>query len=202
MKKGIMLILMIGAIMISMVGCSSAKTNATKTDTKEASANADSTKETKDGVITDVAPKEGTEPKTPETPATSTEQKPNTDTQPKPEASTPKAASKFVNGAMVTAVDNVQISPKNVYYKDSKLYMDAYVYNGFSHNIFDVRNINIKLSNHSGVIAQAKFDGMGNTNIGANSPVIWTFVFENDAIKMQNADLGTLNTVYSCDYSF
>ncbi|MDD7794378.1 SLAP domain-containing protein [Clostridium sp. 'White wine YQ'] len=200
MKKGIMLILMIGAIMISMVGCSSAKTNATKTDTKEAATNVDSPKETKDGVKTDATQDVNTDTKAPETPATSTEQKPNTQANPK--SSAPKAASQFVNGAMVTAVDNVQISPKNVYYKDSKLYMDAYVYNGFSHNIFDVRNINIKLSNNSGVIAQAKFDGMGNTNIGANSPVIWTFVFENDAIKMQNADLGTLNTVYSCDYSF
>jgi len=98
-------------------------------------------------------------------------------------------AIEFFNDTPLAIIDVIHITPKHVYYKDSVLYMEAFVYNGFSHKVFNVRNITIRLSNNSEVIAEGIFSGLGNTAISPNSYILWIFKFEAEAVIKQNADL-------------
>lgn len=192
MKKGIISILLVGALMVTGVGCQSKTAQLSDAPGKQAAVQ--KTGDNSDG--------KGTPPDVVKTPEPAKPDAAQPTPEAKPAGEDDKTAVEYTSGSPVTAVDNVQISPRHVYYKDSKLYMDAYVYNGFKHKLFDFRNISIKLSNKSGVIAEATFDSMGSQSVEANNYIVWTFIFEDDAVKMPKANLYYLRTDYKCDYSY
>lgn len=215
MKNKLVSILLIGALMITTVGCG----------TTEVSSQQNATKKT---VEVEVKKQDEASPKTEEPKIEEVEKPIKTDnntivaepsnkqivTEPRPKAkpqvksdikpvtTTPKANSEYIAHAPLTSIDTINISPKHVYFKDSKLYMDAYIYNGFSHNVFNIRDINIRLSNKSGVVAEAIFGGLENQTIAPKNYIVWTFVFNGSAIKMPNADLEYLKTNFKCNNSF
>jgi SLAP domain-containing protein len=142
----------------------------------------------------------GNEKRTQETKIKETKTNEAKATQEKPQVVV--ASNEYKSNAPLTSIDTINISPKHVYFKGSKLVMEAYVYNGYGHNVFDIRNIGIRLSNKSSVVSETTFSRLENVSIGANSYIIWTFVFGQNDIKMQNADLKYLKTEFQCDNSF
>lgn len=96
----------------------------------------------------------------------------------------------------------LHISPKHVYYKDGNLVMEAYVYNGFSHPVYNIRNVSLKVSNGSQMIANAGFEPLAGLVIPANSYKVWTFTFQSKYVNTQNADLSYLDVVSSVNNSF
>lgn len=222
MKKQVISTIIIGALLISMGGCSSKAVDTKKAEVdkpvtveevKKPDAGAEDDKsevqaadknELKDTANDNAATAEPVAaPDKTADKATAKDQPKENQIAVQPHKSGAAAGtSEYFSNAPVTSVNTVQISPKHVYYKDSKLYMDAFVYNGFQHTIFDIRNINLRISNKSGVIAQAGFSGMGNAQIGPNNYIVWTFVFGPDTVVQQNADLTVLKTEFQCDNSY
>lgn len=199
MKKGLLSMLLVLVIAISMAGCKAKEDKATAiNNSKPTTATQGENKKTETTPST-TKPAESTPTTAQKTETKTASTTPSNSTTP---ASTAPASKEYFSNNPVLGNDAIQISPKHVYYKDSKLYMDAFVYNGFNHNVFNINNIGIKLSNKSGVIAEAKFANMGNASIAQNSYIVWTFIFEKDAIKMNNADLGYLKTEFACDNSY
>lgn len=103
-------------------------------------------------------------------------------------------ASEHIQNGPITTINAIQISPKHVYYQDGNLYMEAFVYNGFNHPVYNIRDIKIALSNDTGLIAQAIFPSLQNVQIATNSYITWTFIFGKELINQQNADLFYLAT--------
>ncbi|EKY26690.1 hypothetical protein HMPREF0216_01875 [Clostridium celatum DSM 1785] len=100
-------------------------------------------------------------------------------------------------------VDNVVcISPKSVYYKDGKLIMNAYVYNGFEYEIFNINNVTIKLGNGQELIAEANFGALNDLTLECKSYAEWTFTFEADAVIINDSDLSQLTWETNCSYSY
>jgi len=98
-------------------------------------------------------------------------------------------------------INNVNINPKHVYYQGSKLYMVAFVTNGFmDRTVFNIHDITIRLSNQDVVIAEGYFSSMPNAVIGPYSYITWTFVFDESAVITQNADLTYLKTESKVNY--
>lgn len=220
MKKEVKLIILIGVLLICLTGCNAKgedtnKVQENKPTTAEISQKADASK-VKEVVKTNDTHKINAESNTVKnttapttTPAVATKpivkETTKTSTAPAQEKTKPAAqikTSEYFSNTPVISTGTIQISPKHVYYKDSVLYMDAYVYNGFNYNVFNIKNIGIKLSNDSGVIAEANFEGLENKVISPKTHIIWTFVFSKGEIKQQNANLQILNTKYKCDNSY
>lgn len=100
-------------------------------------------------------------------------------------------------------VDNVVcISPKRVYYNNGKLIMNAYVYNGFEYEIFNINNVTIKLGNGQELIAEANFGGLKDLTLECKSYAEWTFTFEADAVMINDSDLADLTWETNCSYSY
>jgi SLAP domain-containing protein len=182
MKKEVNAIILIGVLLISLTGCNDKSEDNNKT------------KEIKPATVQVSKKPESTLKDTTKISTVQAEQ------TTKPVAQI--EASEYFSENPVISVESIHISPKHVYYKDSVLYMDAYVYNGFNHNVFNINNIGIKLSNKSGLIAEANFEGLENSVIDLNTYIVWTFVFSQDEIKQQNANLQTLTTEYRCNNSY
>lgn len=87
--------------------------------------------------------------------------------------------------------DKIVIAPKHVYFMDSKLYMSAFVYNGYDHDIKEVRDIHIILSSGNDVIATKSFRSVVK-NIKSNNIHEYLFTFDGSSIKNSNVDLSTL----------
>ncbi|MDP4091060.1 MAG: SLAP domain-containing protein [Bacillota bacterium] len=126
----------------------------------------------------------------------------NAATQDKQTPTTNTKTTEFVSTVPITSTNAIQISPKHVYYNGSDLCMDAFVYNGFNHPVYDITNVGIKLSNSSGVIAAAAFGKLGDVVIQPQSYIVWTFVFDSNSVKLHSADLSHLKTEFECDNSY
>lgn len=111
-------------------------------------------------------------------------------------------ASEHIQNGPITTINAIQISPKHVYYQDGNLYMEAFVYNGFNHPVYNIRDIKIALSNDTGLIAQAIFPTLQNVQIATNSYITWTFIFGKELLNQQNADLSYLATDCSLKNSY
>lgn len=100
-------------------------------------------------------------------------------------------------------VDNVVcISPKRVYYKNGKLIMNAYIYNGFEYEIFNINNVTIKLGNGQELIAEANFGSLDDLSLEYKSYAEWTFTFDVDAVIINDSDLSDLTWETNCSYSY
>lgn len=207
MKKGLKVIMLMGVLIIGLTGC-----NAKSTETKKPETNKTATAQvsekaavTDSEVNTTPAPAVTTKPAAApinETVKEVPKVSPNQTPAPVVKETQKGSNSEYRSEAPVTSIDTIQISPAHVYYKDSKLYMDAYIYNGFKHNVFDIRNVEISLSNKTNIIAEASFSGIENKVIGPNNYIVWTFVFSDAALKQSNADLSYIKTNYKCGNSF
>lgn len=214
MKKQIISVILTGVLVISMTGCSSHAGDIKKVQANKQAAAAETQKPVVTAEAKKPADKQKGKKNTEAAQSASAPQKktniPAAKAKPEKKQTTAQAkkpggtapANEFYNYAPATSIDTVQISARHVYYKGSELYMDAYVYNGFKHTIYDIHNIEIKISNKSGVIARANFDGMGNAQIAPQSYIVWTFVFGPDMVMKQNADLSAIKTEYQCDNAY
>lgn len=205
MKKQIISTIFIGILLISLTGCSLKTENDRKVPAEKHTVAVDQKPAEEQTTVTDQKPATALAPISGKSgDASGAKAQPESAPTAVPTQKTAENESlyEYYSDSPVTCIDAVQISPKHVYYKDSKLYMEAFVYNGYNHPIFDIRDIGIRISNKSGVIAEAAFNGMGNAQIGAKSYIVWTFVFDSDMVKKQNADLRVLKTEYQCDNSF
>lgn len=136
------------------------------------------------------------------TPKPSTSNKPSSTPKTENEPTEKPKVNEHIRTTPQILNNNICISPKYVYYKDSYLYMEAFVSNGFNHTVYNLRDISIRLSNKNGVIADAYFPSMQNAIIEPNSYIIWTFVFGPDTINLQNADLSYLETTSKITNSY
>jgi len=91
-----------------------------------------------------------------------------------------------------TGSDNVFISPKKVYFEGDKLVMEAFVYNGFATPASNVRDVEIQLSNESGVVAQGAFGTLQGAVIAPNAFITWKFIFQGNEIVNPNASLSKI----------
>lgn len=229
MKKQIISTILIGVLMISMTGCSPKTENDGKVPAEKQTVAVDQKPAEEQSTVADQKPADNEASAENQEPADKEVNSGNTKPAAEPAPASGKSADtsgakaqpessptavpaqkpavnessyEYYSDSPITCIDAVQISPKHVYYKGSKLYMEAFVYNGYNHPIFDIRNIGLRISNKSGVIAEAAFNGMGDAQIGPQSYIVWTFVFDSDMVKKQNADLRVLKTEYQCDNSF
>lgn len=108
----------------------------------------------------------------------------------------------FIGGGPEVHTDSVHINPKRVYYKDNSLIMVAWISNGHQTPVFNIHNVEIRVSNNEGIIAEGFFGELQGLQIGPMSSVEWTFVFSGDALIMNDADLGYLKTEYRNSYSY
>ena len=222
MKNGLKVIMLMGVLIIGLTGCTGKNTETNKPETsktataqvrEKAPASGEKAAVTSSEVNNTPAPAVTTKPSAApineavkEVPKVSPNQTQAPVVKETPKPSTPAVQkgsnSEYRSEAPVTSIDTIQISPAHVYYKDSKLYMEAYIYNGFKHNVFDIRNVEISLSNKTNIVAEASFSGIENKVIGPNSYIVWTFVFSDAALKQSNADLSYIKTNYKCGNSF
>lgn len=105
---------------------------------------------------------------------------------------TSKTTNEYFSNTPQSLKNVVSISPKHVYYQNGNLVMEAYVYNGFNHNVWNLTNANIKISTAEKVIASAHFNSLDGVQIGGNNYVVWTFNFPKDCVYDQNANLNDL----------
>jgi len=108
----------------------------------------------------------------------------------------------FTDSNPVFKDNSININPMCVFYKDSYLYMVAYVTNGYNYKVFNIHDVSIRLSNNETVIAEAYFGTLDGVVIQPKSYIIWIFVFSQDGIKVQNADLSYLITESYCKNSY
>lgn len=130
---------------------------------------------------------------------------PKQETKKEPESQPKKEPAKttvFTDPNPQLLVNNININPKTVQYSGSTLVMDAWVTNGFDYPVWNIHDVQIQLSNDSGVIAEAYFSSLQDLQIGPKQSVIWTFQFGPDTVKMQGADLGILKTQSSTKYQY
>ncbi|HHT92143.1 MAG TPA: protein kinase [Clostridiaceae bacterium] len=97
------------------------------------------------------------------------------------------------------ADNKVIISPKNIYFKDEKLYMVAFFYNGYDIDIDGVKNIKITiLDKNENVIASKAFSTVVNSKIASKEIVIYTLVFEGKYVKKTDVDLTHIKWKATC----
>ena len=80
--------------------------------------------------------------------------------------------------------------------------MNAYVYNGFEYEIFNINNVTIKLGNGQELIAEANFGALNDLTLECKSYAEWTFTFEADAVIINDSDLSQLTWETNCSYSY
>lgn len=90
-------------------------------------------------------------------------------------------------------IDNVSISPKHVYYDNGNVVMEAFVNNGYRHNVYNIQVDSLSLYDKNGeVIAESSFGLLDNLTIAAGGYAEWKFIFSAEAVKNQDADLSYL----------
>lgn len=86
--------------------------------------------------------------------------------------------------------DQLTVQPFSVYWENGKLVAKCFVVNGFSTSATSIEIKKLIISNRDGVIAEGTFGKIdGLDSLPAYSNMICTFTFENDAVKVYNADL-------------
>lgn len=211
MKKEIMAILTVGVLLVSLAGCSKSghAQNTVKEDIKkitsneeEKSTNNDNVKVEEKNVNSEQIKQEEKNNKTDIT-KDKTNNKDTADKGKRGEDKTKNVkASEHIQDVPITTVNAIQISPKHVYYQDDNLYMEAFIYNGFNHPVYNIRDIKIVLSNNNGLIARDMFPSLQNVQIAPNSYITWTFIFRKELLNQQNADLSYLSTDCSFKNSY
>jgi SLAP domain-containing protein len=108
----------------------------------------------------------------------------------------------FTSGTRSSTENEVTISSKNIYYDGDKLIAEMFVDNGLTVPVYNLKKINITLSNDAGVIAKGYFSGMEGAMIAANNHMTWTFTFSKDALTTKGADLtGRVRCEFTVAYS-
>ena len=115
---------------------------------------------------------------------------------------TSKRVTEFIGGGPEFLANSVHINPKRVYYENNNLVMVAWVTNGFQSTVFNIHNVEIRLSNKEGVIAHGFFGELQGLQIGPGGAAEWTFVFSKDAVIKKDADLGYLKTESRTAYNY
>jgi SLAP domain-containing protein len=108
----------------------------------------------------------------------------------------------FYTDTYSTAENDLMFSPQEVYYEDGKLIAVMYVYNGKDVEVFDITDIELTIGYGGEEYASGYFTSMENAVIDAKSYITWRFEFTEDAVKIQDADLTTLDTTATFTYSY
>ena len=93
-----------------------------------------------------------------------------------------------------TGDNMVVISPKYVYYDGNAIHMEAFIHNGLSTTVYNLHDVEIKMSNEDGLICDGVFGALEGCVIPSNNYVVWTFYFTEESVLMMNADLSYLIT--------
>ncbi len=161
-------------------------------DKKDTSEKKDASSDKKTSDKKDTAKKETSDKKDDGNKKDSTEKKDNTS----------KRVTEFIGGGPEFLANSVHINPKRVYYENNNLVMVAWVTNGFQSTVFNIHNVEIRLSNKEGVIAHGFFGELQGLQIGPGGAAEWTFVFSKDAVIKKDADLGYLKTESRTAYNY
>lgn len=103
------------------------------------------------------------------------------------------AVNEYVNNTPQNLIDNVSISPKHVYYDNGNVVMEAFVNNGYGHNVYNIKVDYLSLYDKNGkVIAESGFGLLDNLTIASGGYAEWKFIFSAEAVKNQDADLSYL----------
>lgn len=147
-------------------------------------------------------------------------QAPVTNTTPTPEVYIePAKTTVFKNDSPQYQVNNLNINPMKVYYDNGSLVAECFITNGFTGqvivgydfnnfpiyswvNAYDIEVSGLSISNADGVIAEGSFGYLNGARIAAGDYIIWTFIFEEDAVHQDNADLSYLRTQSQFSYKW
>ncbi|MCF8021058.1 MAG: hypothetical protein K9L62_16905 [Vallitaleaceae bacterium] len=115
--------------------------------------------------------------------------------------------SMFTGGEPQLLIDVLNINPKKVYYEvidgNKTLVMEAFITNGFGHDIWNINIGNIELKDENDVlIAQGEFGELGDVVIASNSHLEWVFHFGADAVVSFEDDLQTIKTKSISSYNY
>ncbi|HHT92146.1 MAG TPA: SLAP domain-containing protein [Clostridiaceae bacterium] len=100
----------------------------------------------------------------------------------------------FISNVPNTGDNMVVISPKYVYYDGNAIHMEAFIHNGLSTTVYNLHDVEIKMSNEDGLICDGVFGALEGCVISSNNYVVWTFYFTEESVLMMNADLSYLIT--------
>ena len=87
-------------------------------------------------------------------------------------------------------INSVHFNPAKIWYEDGNLIAEMHVTNGFHMStVYNLNNVSLEISNNQGIIAAADFGAMQGAMIGPYGSIIWTFVFGEDIVLIDDADL-------------
>jgi len=110
----------------------------------------------------------------------------------------------FSNGAMLTAINGIQFSTKEIrQYSDGTYEVDAYIYNGYNVPVYNLYVTKMSLYDHNQKeIASAAFELNPDLIIPGQSFVVWTFRYNSEHTVKGDFDFTSvyLNTSYKFKY--
>ena len=106
------------------------------------------------------------------------------------------------------AVNSINFQIYQIYEMGGKLYVDAYVTNGYPYNVYNINTITMNLTDKNGTLfASGVFPAMTHDNgqyvvLGYGETIKWTFVFGSSDYLIGNCDFSSVgcNTHYYNQY--
>jgi len=96
---------------------------------------------------------------------------------------------------------DINFNPVEIRYENGKLYAKMFITNGYNSTVSNINVDYLRISNSDGIIAEGSFDVLEDATIAPNGYITWTFIFSNDALMFQNADLTEfIRTDFSVSY--
>ena len=107
---------------------------------------------------------------------------------------------RYVDSTPLFNNNDIGFNIKEAWFEYGDLYVEMFVTNGRDRTIYNIDVNSIRISNTSGIIAEDSFGRMHGATIAPNSFIVWSFVFPNTSVMLENANISWLETQWSSRY--
>lgn len=110
----------------------------------------------------------------------------------------------FSSNCVVPSINTLQFSTKEVRkYNNGSYEVDAYIYNGFSHSVFNINVTGMTLyDRYDNQIASATFGNCSDLVISGNTYVVWTFQFTKELTNTGDFDFSRIGLYVTCKNNY